>query len=172
MHRLLALQQMRHACWQLNPSGCMAHDLLTVLAVAGAVPGRQAQLMRGSNCLAHLTDAAGQLSTDEVHVVLGQAVKNHQIPRCLVVADHDVSRARQALCVLPTDINTQKELQNCNQKGDRLRQQNTALANCREGEACSRQQDTALVEAGRLRCVQHLKLLESGKSTAVMKHGR
>lgn len=78
--------------------------------------------------------------------MLGQAVENHQVPRCLVVADHDVPRWRQALCAPPADINTQKELQNCSHQGDCLRQQNTALAHCSEEEACLMQQDTALAD--------------------------
>ena len=64
----------------LNPCAVRLHgtdEPFFALAAAGAVPGGQAQLMQGSNCLAHLTDAPGQLGTDEVHVVLGHAVENH-----------------------------------------------------------------------------------------------
>ena len=69
---------------------------------------------------AHLRDTRGQRRVDQVHAAPRQAVQHHQVAGRAVVAHHHVTTRRQALRMLPGDVQAQRRLQHCMRHRDRL----------------------------------------------------
>ena len=70
-------------------------------------------LLQSSVWLSDLTDTLRQSCTDEVNIVLWQAVQDHQVPSCHMVADQHMALRWNYILVFPCDAQPQHLLQYC-----------------------------------------------------------